>query len=364
MNFLQILCVFSVFLYSGAVVKRQSSNYYASSNPTASNQYSSQYGMNGQYGNQNGMNSQYSSQYGMNGQYGNQNGMNGQYSSQYGMNGQYGNQNGMNGQYSSQNGMNGQYGIDAIILTFSLPKLMGQLNPSDMASLNQTIARLQGASGNQIVPVVEQWVSQLNPTTQQQVQSWLQSQMAATQTAQQKGTQLINQNNVSTNVRNAWQQLQQLVMSMTVTSSQFGNQLNQIYNSLSSSDQSQFNQIFQQVYGYSFTQYFVPALNNQALQSLYQQYMGNGGYQSLSAYENGQSGYNSNMGYNSPYGNSNQMMYNQGSNVGYPYSAGANPAYGTQYSATGYAAPYTFNSAYGRRSAYKPPPMAPMMATP
>lgn len=167
---------------------------------------------------------------------------------------------------------------------------------------------------------------------------------------------------------------------MTVTSYQFSTQLNQIYNALSTSDKRQFEQIFQQVYGYSFTQYFVPTVNNQALQNLYQQYMGNGVYRDPS-YGNTQYGYNSNTGYNTNTGynsntgyNNNQMMYNQNqaqynqgygynNNAGYPYNSGTS-AYGTQYSATGYAAPYTFNSAYGRRSAYRVPPMAPAMAVP
>jgi len=346
MNLFQILCVFSVLLYSHATVKRQSSNNYYTSTPSYGNQYgNSQYG-NSQYGN---------TPYGNN-QYGN---------SQFG--GQYG-----NSQYNPQYGMmydTGSQGIDAIILTFALPKLMGQLNTNDMMSLNRTIASLQGANGNQIVPIITQWANQLNPTTKQQVQGWLQDQMSATQMAQQKGTQLVNQNNISANVRNAWQQLQRLVTSMTVTSSQFSSQLNQIYNSLSSTDKRQFEQIFQQVYGYSLTQYFVPVVNTQALQNLYQQNMGNGVFRDLS-YGNNQYGYNSNsLGYNNQmmYNNQNPNQYNQGygynSNSGYPYSFGNN-VYGTQYSATGYAAPYTFNAAYGRRPPYRVPPMAPAMPVP
>lgn len=196
------------------------------------------------------------------------------------------------------------------------------------------------------------------------------------QSVQQRGYQLINQQSISSNVRSAWQRLQQLVQSMTVDSTQFSNQLNQIYGSLSDSDKRQFEQIFQQLYGYNFTQYFYPRLNTQAFQQLYQQYMGNS-MMNLYQRPNTNQGYNSNMPYgqNNMYGNQNQQQYGQNNGFGYNQNNAGYPnqqnqggytsmAYGTQYSATGYAAPYTFNSAYGKRAPYRVPPMAPMMPTP
>uniref|UniRef100_A0AC34RBZ5 Distal-less n=1 Tax=Panagrolaimus sp. JU765 TaxID=591449 RepID=A0AC34RBZ5_9BILA len=75
------------------------------------------------------------------------------------------------------------------------------------------------------------------------------------------------------------------------------------------------------------------------------------------------------LGQQNMYGSPNQPQfgYNQ-NNAGYPYQGNqggyTNMAYGTQYSATGNAAPYTFNSAYDKRAPYRRPPMAPSMATP
>lgn len=63
-------------------------------------------------------------------------------------------------------------------------------------------------------------------------------------------------NNQSEGVLTAWQQLTSITASLMgekITSATYQKQLNQIYNQLSSDDQTAFKNDFRQVYGYDYT---------------------------------------------------------------------------------------------------------------